>query len=309
MNMRHLLFFKELARTQHMSKAAENLGISQPTLSYAIDKLEEELGVPLFEKDGRNIRLTNLGKIYLQFITRGLAEIDRGKETLEQSLDSGTGRVKLGFTYTMGQRLIPELITQFKQRQADQKINFEFVQNNTRTLLKQLLNNEHDLVVSSYLSQINDQETTSSLEFIPLVKQEIVLAVPPNHPLADRNTVSIQELAKYPLVYFSKSSGLRPLIDGIFKHAHVKPNIICEIEEDHTIVGFVQYNYGIALIPNLPQLDKKLVHLIHLQGNPTYHQIYLVYQNNRFMVPAVTRFRSFMESYCKENFSDTGKML
>ena len=65
MNLRHLVFFKELARTQHMAKAAENLGISQPSLSYAIKKLEHELGVPLFEADGRNINLTSIVGVYL----------------------------------------------------------------------------------------------------------------------------------------------------------------------------------------------------------------------------------------------------
>lgn len=309
MNLKHLLFFKELARTQHMSKAAENLGISQPTLSYAIDKLEKELGVPLFEKDGRNIRLTVLGKTYLQFITRGLNELDRGKELLAQSLDPNTGHVKLGFTYTMGQQLIPEIVTQFQPQKKDQHISFEFSQGNSRDLLKQLINDEHDLVVSSYMPKIGEQESTNSLEFIPLVKQRIMLAVAPDHPLANRKSVSVQELAKYPMIYFSKNSGLRSLIDSIFKHAHVKPNIIAEIEEDHTIVGFVQYGYGIALIPNLPQLDQNLVHLIPLKDNPIQHQIYLAYRDNRFMIPSVIRFRNFIEHYCEAQFTSQNKML
>ncbi len=71
MNLHHLQFFQELARTQHMSKAAENLGISQPSLSYAINKLEQELGVPLVEPDGRNIKLTAFGKTYLNYINDG----------------------------------------------------------------------------------------------------------------------------------------------------------------------------------------------------------------------------------------------
>lgn len=73
MNIRHLRFFVELAKTEHMAKAAEKLGISQPSLSYAISSIEEELGVPLFEKEGRNIRLTNYGKIYLEYVKSGLS--------------------------------------------------------------------------------------------------------------------------------------------------------------------------------------------------------------------------------------------
>lgn len=67
MNLRHLEFFVELAHTEHMAKAAENLGITQPSLSYAISSIEKELGVPLFEKDGRNIKLSKYGEIYLRY--------------------------------------------------------------------------------------------------------------------------------------------------------------------------------------------------------------------------------------------------
>lgn len=72
MNLKHLEFFITLAKTEHMAKAAELLGISQPSLSYAINNLEDELGAPLFEKDGRNIKLTNYGKIYLAYVQNSL---------------------------------------------------------------------------------------------------------------------------------------------------------------------------------------------------------------------------------------------
>lgn len=72
MNLRHLEFFITLAKTEHMAKAAELLDISQPSLSYAINSLEEELGAPLFERDGRNIKLTNYGKIYLKYAQSSL---------------------------------------------------------------------------------------------------------------------------------------------------------------------------------------------------------------------------------------------
>ncbi len=108
-------------------------------------------------------------------------------------------------------------------------------------------------------SKLNDQDTSN--DFKALIKQEIVLAVPSNHPLVNTNRVSIQEVLKYPIVCFSANSGLYHLIDHMFATAHVNPNINCDVKE-HMVIDFIQYGYGMALIPNLPQLNKNLVHLI-----------------------------------------------
>lgn len=101
MNLRHLEFFIELAKAEHMAKTAETLCISQPSLSYVIKNLEAELGVPLFEKDGR---------IYLNY-----AELKEGSKYIESLLNINCGYINLGFTFTMGQDLILRLIYEFKK--------------------------------------------------------------------------------------------------------------------------------------------------------------------------------------------------
>ncbi|ANK65426.1 LysR family transcriptional regulator [Loigolactobacillus backii] len=309
MNLRHLIFFRELAHTQYMAKAAENLNISQPSLSYAISHLEQELGAPLFEKDGRNIKLTSFGKIYLEFVQRGLTELDHGQALIGQLLNVNEGHIHLGFTYTLGQRLVPELVTEFQKDQANQQITFSFAQGNTVQLLTDLLDEQYDFVLSSYVAAIGDQNLRNKLTFTPIVQQEIVLAVPNDHPLASRTTVSLNEIQNYPLIYFSKNSGLRPLLDNLLKTANVKPNIRCEIEEDHTIIGFVQYGYGIALVPNLPQLDHSLVHIVHIKESSATHQIYLVLKNNHFSPPSSSRFQNFVENYCQKNFTAKKRLI
>ncbi|MFD0897192.1 LysR family transcriptional regulator [Loigolactobacillus binensis] len=309
MNLRHLIFFRELARTQYMAEAAENLDISQPSLSYAISHLEQELGAPLFEKTGRNIKLTAIGKTYLAFVERALDELDHGDELIAQLLDVTAGHIRLGFTYTLGQRLVPELVTEFQKQQSNRQITFSFSQNNTTELLTGLLNDQYDFVLSSYIAKIGNQSLRDKLTFVPLVKQEIVLAVPNKHPLARFDTISLKQIQNYPLIYFTKNSGLRPLLDQLLQTAHVQPNIQSEIEEDHTVIGFVQYGYGIALVPNLPQLDRRLVHIIHLKEADAKHQIYLVLKDNHFIAPSATRFQNFVERYCQENFTTPQRLL
>ncbi len=309
MNLRHLVFFHELAKTEHMAKAANNLGISEPSLSYAINKLEQELGVPLFEKDGRNIKLTFFGKTYLQFVEQGLTELNHGQKVISQLLNANEGCIHLGFTYTLGEQLVPELVTNFQKNSNNKHISFEFYQNNTSELLKGLIEEKYDFVLSSFIPNIDGKNTRDKFIFIPLLQQEIILIVPNDHKLAKYKSISLKQIGNCPLIYFSKNSGLRPLLDHLFQSVHVKPNICCEIEEDHTVVGFVKYGYGIALVPHLAQLSHDLVHIVHIKEPDSLHQIYLVLRNPNFLPASASKFQHFVEIYCEKNFVKKNRLL
>lgn len=309
MNLRHLVFFKELARTQHMSQAAENLGISQPSLSYAIKKLEEELQVPLFEPDGRNIRLTNLGETYLKYVTVALNNLDEGDELLSQLINPNTGHINLGFTYTLGQRLVPELIQNFSAQSQNQKITFSLGQSNSQDLLDELNNEKYDLVLASQVTQLHDQDTERLFSFYPIVQQEIVVAIPNQHPLAQKPHIYLNDLKDEPLIMFSQNSGLRPLIDKILAQKRIRPHIKFQVEEDYTMVGFVQRGLGVALIPNLPQLDPSAVTLRHLEDNQLEHELYLISRQNNFMTPSVQRFQEFVRQYCWQHFTQPQQLI
>lgn len=309
MNLRHLAFFKELAHTQHMAKAAENLGISQPSLSYAIKRLEAELGVPLFEADGRNIKLTSIGAIYLKYVTATLNDLSQGNDLVKQLMDPDRGRVKLGFTYTLGQQLVPELITNFQKAPQNATIQFELGQGNSGELLQALANEQYDLVLASNVERLGTQPTAPLFSFVPLVQQEIVAAVPTGHPLTRKTKVRVKDLADYPFILFSKNSGLRPLIDKILARAHLQPKVAYEVEEDHTMAGFVRHGLGIALMPYLPLLDQDEVQLLHLENQPLQHQLYLIIRKNGFVTPSVRRFQDFSQRYCQEHYRDRQRLL
>lgn len=309
MNLRHLEFFKELAKTEHMAKAAENLGISQPSLSYAIKKLEQELHVPLFEPEGRNIKLTKLGKTYLKYINAGLDNLDQGNDIIRQLNDPEKGHVSLGFTYTLGQRLVPELLQKFNQQVANQQIRFTLGQNNTPHLLTGLLNDRYDVILSSYAQTYHEQDAKTLFDFTPIVSQEIMAAIPVSHPLAHKKDLCVSDLEGSDIIIFSQRSGLRPLIDYIFENAGFEPKIKYEVEEDHTIIGLVRYGMGLALVPNLPELDQSEVVLRHLVNNNLAHRLYLVTRKNHFVTPSVQRFNSFVQNYCQKMFTSQNKLI
>lgn len=304
MNLKHLQFFVELAHTEHMAKAAENLGISQPSLSYAISNIEHELGAPLFEKDGRNIKLTNYGKIYLKYVQESLNELKQGSKYINELLDINSGHINLGFTYTLGQDLLPHLVSVFKKQEENKNIKFSFKQDTTEHLINDILNDKLDLVCSSMPEQNLDQLCVHHL-----VDQQMKVAVPLQCSLANKKSVYIKELEKCPFIMYSHKSGLRPKIDQIFSTVNFKPKVALEAVEDHAIIGFVHWGFGIAIVPNLPQLNDKTVKLLDIKDKIAKHSLYIITKNNHFLSPVVNKFQNFAQHYCQENYINKNKLI
>lgn len=306
MNLRHLQFFVTLAQTQHMAKAAELLNISQPSLSYAINAIEQELGIPLFEKDGRNIKLTNYGKIYLGYVQKSLATLKEGTEYINELVDVNKGHINLGFTFTMGQDLVPHVVHEFLKVPHRQNITFSFKQGTTKELVQDLIDDKLDLV---FASNPNIKRQGEQINIHHIVNQEIMAAVPLNHPLANKKSVTLSELTKYPLISYAKDSGLRPNIDNLFKQEDITPQIKLESMEDHTIIGFVHWGYGVAIIPNLPQLANNQVKLLHLNVHQNWHPLYAITKTNHYLTPSTSLFLDFVEDFCQKTYLDQNHLI
>ncbi|MGO2237245.1 MAG: family 1 glycosylhydrolase [Lactobacillus helveticus] len=108
-----------------------------------------------------------------------------------------------------------------------------------------------------------------------------------SHPLSKKDHVSLQELCQYPLIAYSKQSGLEPTIAAMLAHEQVKPKIKMAAIEDHTIIGFVHWGFGVAIIPHLPQLANDQVKLLHLDTDKNWHELFAVTKNNHFMTPSI----------------------
>src|SRR5262245_13028396 len=141
----HLLeCFRVAGRLQHVTRAAEQLGTSQPALSRSLARLQAELGVQLFRRAGRSIRLTKPGELFLLRVERALDEIENGRRELADFKAVDRGTIALGFLRTLGARYIPELVRRFSS--VHPSVRFAFVQNNSATIEAQLDRGELDLV-------------------------------------------------------------------------------------------------------------------------------------------------------------------
>jgi DNA-binding transcriptional LysR family regulator len=291
MNLKHLEYFRLLAEVEHYTLAAEQLSIAQPSLTYAISELEKELGVYLFEKKGRNIKLTKYGSIFLEYVDKSLKSLEEGQRVLNDLVSPNKGKIDLSFIYTLGSRFVPTIVKNFLSNENHKDISFSFSQGTTKSIIEGLKSDKYELAFCSYV------EDEPDIEFVPLVKQDLVLVVPSGHPLARYTSIDLKETEPYPFVYFDKRSGLRELIDHLFEEIDITPKIAYEVEEDSAAIGLVSMNYGIALLPDiwmLKHFDVKVIPII----NPAYERfIYLASVKNKYLSPVTHLFRDFTKQF------------
>ncbi|MDT2674332.1 LysR family transcriptional regulator [Enterococcus dongliensis] len=292
MNLRQLEFFVILAQTEHMTQAAKKTNTSQPNISHAMTMLEQEIGVTLFEKKGRNIQLTRHGRIFYEYVAPALARIEKGQKKLQEMIDPNSGEIQFGFIFTMGAKLAPRLAQSFHQ-QGNDKVSFEFQQGNSNQIIKMLLEDHIDIGICSKVS--DDPELIYQI----LTQEEMVVVVPLNHPLARYDAISLAETTEYPYVYYNKQSGLRPYLDQQTRKLKLDLKIVCELEEDHSILGFVGEGYGIAIMPNVMSITSFPVKKITIKDRVDDRNIYLAVKRNNLEIPVLKKFYDF----CLENLN------
>lgn len=296
MNLNYLRYFRVLAKLEHYTKAAEELAITQPSLSHAMSTLEKELGTYLFEKDGRNIKLTKYGKIYYEYVERALGELEEGEKRIKELIGIGTGSVELGYIFTLGPEFVPKLVNGFINEEGNSKIKFTFGQGTTSCLLKDLKSEKYDIVFSSIAK---DEE---EIEFVPIMEEELVVIVDKDHALASKNSVDLAEISEYPFIAFGNKSGIRQIIDRLFEAVDVKPNIICEVEENNAIAGLVEVKYGISVVPKITALKYFNVKILPISNPKHKRYIYMATLKNKYQSPTMKMFKNYVEEFCrKEN--------
>ena len=287
MNLYQLRYFLELAEKRQYTKAARQLNITQPSLSYAISQLENELGVKLFEKDGRTISLTDCGRDLAGCASDSLAILDKGIANLKRKA-AGAGKIRLGFLRTLGTDYIPDLASRYLKQNPDKETTFSFHTGSTGALLESLNAGEYDIVFSSEPPESND------FHYTPVMKQDLVLIVPDGHPLADQYRIPLSETLAYPYIYFDQSAGLRYVTDLLFEQIGQKPEIVYETDEDQVIAGLVAHGFGIALVPYMELLLRLNVRILQISYPECQRDIYMVTSRRHELSPAAHHFREFV---------------
>ena len=303
MNLDHLRYFQTAAQLEHYGRAAEALNISQPALNYAIGQLESELGTQLFERSGRNIRLTRYGRLFLESVNASLEQLNIGVRTLQEFGENG-GIVLLGGIRKLASKLIPRLMRDFLQQEKDSLVRFEVHTESSFSsdLLKAVDKGRLDMAFVSNPGELQ------RFECLPFRYGSFAAVVPQGHPLSEKENVRPEECLPYPFVCFSKRSGLRESVDRIFAQMGGVPQIAYENEEDDVIAGMVAAGFGIAFLPDSHVLNAAGVKILPLVGIDTSRTAYLCRKRRALYSPAADRFFAFCrEEFRKQPLTEGGK--
>lgn len=288
MNLYHLRYFVTLAHLEHYTKAAQKLSITQPSLSNAISSLEDELGVRLFEKEGRNIVLTKYGKLFLSDVEKSLNILDSSIKELK-NIGIGKETINLGFLRTLGTEFIPKVCDDFLDKNSNKYIQFNFnTASTTSDIIEGLKNKNYDIAFCSKI------EKESNIDFTPVASQKLVLIVSLDHPLASKSCIDLRDTIPYPQIIFSKKSGLRPIIDSLFEKINEKPSISYEVEEDQVIAGLVSRNFGISVVPYMNMLNFLDVKSLDINYPSWERNFYIANLKDTYLSPAVKKFKDFV---------------
>ncbi len=289
MNLFHLRYFVTLAHLEHYTKAAEILAITQPSLSHAISSLESEVGVKLFEKEGRNIVLTKYGKAFLVDVENSLKLLDSSVNKL-QLTSTGSGNIDVALIRKFSSHLVPSYVKGFLATHPDKNVNFRFFNDSgmTADILKGLKEKKYDIAFCSHV------DNEPSISFIPVAKQELVLIVPNHHPLATKDSATLDEIIQYPQVYFSKRSAVRPVVDELFENYLDQLDIAFEIDEDQGVAGMVAQDFGVAILPRIPLIDTMDIKVLKIDAEYVERYYYMAILKDVYHAPVVEYFKNYI---------------
>ncbi|HEX4207043.1 MAG TPA: LysR family transcriptional regulator [Ktedonobacteraceae bacterium] len=292
MELLQLKYFLTVARLEHMTRAAEEVGIAQPALSQTIARLEEELGVALFDRVGRNIHLNHFGQAYVQRVERIFEELEQGQRDLKDLADGRQGQV----TFALGAatHLLPDLLSTFRKDHPGVHFLLSQHQVNTVTsLVQQLARGGCDLCLSS--PPLQQPGITS----VPLLTEEILLAFPSTHPLARCSQIRLQEVAQEAFISLKPGHSLRDLTDSFCQQAGFRPRIVFESDEPSTIRGLIRAEQGIAFVPAISWRGSVGPTVMHVTVSEPKCQrtVGLSWLTDRRLSMAAQQFRQFVIEY------------
>lgn len=251
MELRHLRYFQALAATLNFTRAAEKSHVTQSTLSHQIKQLEEELGVPLFERVGKKVLLTEAGETLLDQIGPAMRMIDEATWHIKDASEVVKGTIRVGATHSFNIRLVPDCVAAFLNRHPSIKVVVEELSGNEIT--ERLKQDQIDLGISY---RPRDQ---TDLHFEPLYNEELKLAVGKNHPLAKRKKIRMVELQMVRMTLLPAYFSTRQILDECFAAARVEPQVVVELNSVMPMVELVKKTdlatiVSEMVVPNLEDL-------------------------------------------------------
>ncbi|MGG3526499.1 LysR family transcriptional regulator [Bacillus pseudomycoides] len=282
--LRQLEYFVAVSNELHFTKAAEKLNISQPSLSQQIRALEHEIGMPLFDRIGKKISLTEAGRILLSPSKKVFHEVEQAYAAIQDLNGLQQGKLTIGALLTTVNYLLPPAILNFNELYPN--IELSVLGLRTGEIREKLLQNELDIGIT--FLPVQDKEIIS----IPLYQNELTLVVPTNHELTQHTTVTMGVLQKYPIILLPKNFFLTQLIRSHCQNFNFTPKPILEISTMESLIHMVSKGMGITVLPKpyIDFLQSNSIQAIKIKNPTATIEIGIIYRKDKYMCAATRMF-------------------
>lgn len=288
MELLQLKYFQTVAYTEHISKAAKQLNIAQPSLSLTIKRLEDELETSLFDRKGRNIKLSSSGKILLKHVNKIFTEIENARMEIQSQDQEMARTIKISIS---NPRFLTGLISEYITRHPDTNIHQGIgVRSGVLTSLKK---GDIDLGIAG--PPIMDEEIESCM----LINEDIVLVVPSNHKFASKPEISLSQFANESFISLANNEEYSSFTNKLCKKAGFTPKNIFEVDSN-LLSEIIKLDQGVALLP-ISVCRKLDLNYIKIADIHSTYAVGLSWVKDRLLSPSVKNFREFIIAYFKDN--------
>ncbi|VBB07653.1 transcription regulator hth lysr [Lucifera butyrica] len=287
MELRQLEYFRLAGRLGNMTRAAEQMHVAQPSVTVAIRKLEEELGIQLFERRRKQFILTPEGTVFLARTEDVLRRLEAAVQEMQDYRELQKGSIRLGVPPMIGFFLFPDIFSGFKKRYP--QIDLFIIEEGSLSIEHLLEKGELDLGIIIF-SQPSPVLTT-----IPLRKGEILLCLPPDHPLCQLERVPFCQVADYPVILLKENAYHRQLILEEFEKHAINPHVVLSSSQIETIKALVAKGSGISfLLDEIARQDNRIQ--CRSLENPLYISIGLVWKKDYYLSNAAKTLLDYIVS-------------
>ena len=292
--MNKIITFHMVAKCKSFTRAAESLGLTQPAVSLQIKSLEDECGMELFERVGKNILLTDAGKTLLLYVEKILHTMEEAKRALKEAQDPLSGEIKFGASILSGIYVIPPILGKFKREHPH--VTFSVKIRFARDLIESIEDNKIDFAI---MGEGDKSQRKQGLSFTSLLEDELVFVTSPMHKLASKKTVSAYEVLNQDLILTEKYSATRNYIDSEFNRYGVCIEPYLELGNIEVVKKLVAEDFGSSILSWISvkrEVAEGNLHASKIEEMNLVRRVFLVKRKGKKFLPATNLFLSFLKS-------------
>lgn len=286
MELDQLRYFLQVADRGNFTRAAEDLMISQPALSRSIQKLEDELGQPVFERKTRSISLTDAGELLVSQARRILGLVDDTKAAITD--DGESGRIRVAAIPTIAPYFLPDVLRRFAT--AFPRATISVYEDTTDNLLKRCGDGAVDVAIAAL------PIAARYLEVEPLFEEELLLVLAPDHPLAEKKQIRLKDIEPHPFVLLGEAHCLTGNIESFCHQKSFHPLSVERTSQLATVQELVSLNHGVSMIPAMARAHDESNRRIYrsISGQKPTRTIAMVWNSYRFQTRLMENFKSII---------------